>query len=172
MYAFTFIIGGGMLFGWKYRYHFLSGRMRVDIIGENNRSIVRVIKAETSDKNFEIEIFGEKRMFEIRRNRLYTSGTERMPKAYYYANSATPRDMSVVTGNVVSPVRYREVAKQKVVSDLINAFKKQTIDNAQALMIMAAIFLLGLLVLGGFLYSQIDEQNKLIEQIPGVQVSK
>lgn len=161
---------------WKFRYYFLTGRMRVRIMGELGHERVKVIKVESTDEFFDMKIFGELRRFNIRQNNsdatyIFYTGGERMPTSEYVATDPEPRSRRGISSDV-SSVRYRQVATQKVVFDLLTVFKKPKITTTGAMMIILGVMLVGFLMLGVFFNQKIKEITPQTQQTLSVSNAK
>lgn len=152
--TFVFLVG---FLAWKYRYFYLKGRIRVYFVGEDERSYPRVIKIGADDKKFFCKVGGTEHTYTLLRNRMYRSGIERLPTLYYRIGYDLPIDMLGENEGAISSVRYREVAKQKIMADLLGSFKKPKVDNATMLIVIVCITLLGFAALGIFMDSKFKE---------------
>jgi hypothetical protein len=138
----------------------------MEFVGQDLRTYTRVLKIKESDKNFTATIAGESHTYTLMRDRIYRSGRERLPKAYYRIGKDLPRDMLSENPGAISSVRYREIAKQKIMADLLAAFKKQTVDNMTMLLIIVFVSLIGFLAIGIFINTKFDELFEVLRTNP------
>lgn len=150
----------------KFRYRFLKGRVRVRILDENGIEHVKIIKRKLSDASFDLTINGSEVKYNIRQDRTIRTGGEEMPTLIYTVGDAEPKD---ITGKAspVNSMRFREVATNKLVTDLLSSFKKTVIDNGTALIITVAVILGVTLILGIFINTKFDELLSRFPQTTG-----
>lgn len=150
-----------------FRFVIWSGYMRVVFTGEDRKIAVRIIKADESDRDFEIEVFGKHFKYGIDRNRIYRIGRFRLPTAYYKFGDAVPIDM-LKTGHEsdVAALDYAQVARNTVTRDLLAAFDTKFL-SAQNIFVLTILTIAGgLLMLGVFVNIKVDELKGL-HTVPG-----
>jgi hypothetical protein len=166
-----FLLLIGFAIAWKFRYFYLSNRMRVEFITDRG-TFTRIIKVDQSTDHFEIVISGRKYMFAVDIDRQRASGKERIPKQWHYigdvlsgdeSKSETiplfePLDMRIVSvTHPTSGLEYRNAATNTVMRDLLNSFKKPKIDSTMALFITLGAMLIGFSALGVFSNSRFED---------------
>lgn len=163
IYTFLFfmLFIAGMFF--KYRHRIFRGKLRVRVLSDLGKEKSYVIKNAAQDgEKFQLTAFGRKRTFEIHRSALIMTGPEEMPTLEYNAFDAAP----IARGKEdrqVSSIRFREVAENTVMRDLLESFKKKVIDSATALIITVIVVLLTGFVLGIFIN---DKLTKISDRLP------
>ena len=166
---------GGFL-TWRFRYVIWSGWFRADIITEDGEAITITRRLKKSDSEFTVAVNGrldtyfiieredEDKVIEgkteslIRGSRrVYRAGRYRIPKAYYNAHQSEPINMQLLRKeSKVSATRHREIAKNTVTSQLLNAFTENPMREAMAYLIGVGIIILAIVFLGYFLNSKLD----------------
>ncbi len=163
--VYTFLFFGMFLAGmfFKFRYRLFRGRLRVRVLSDLGKEKSIVIKsAAQNGEKFKLKIFGIEREFEIERSALIMTGAEEMPTLEYNATDAAPI-MRGKEDRQVSSIRFREVAENTVMRDLLESFKKKVIDTAAALIITVIVIVLVGFVLGIFLNNKLSE---ISERLP------
>lgn len=172
---------------WKYRYFFLNNRLRAEFITDRG-TVTRIIKVDKASDHFEAVIYGMHAMFGLDVERQRPSGRERMPKQWHYVGDVAvpsknaarmvdverdgtrtsiplfePLDMRTVTvTNATHAVEYRNAARNKVISDLLTAFRKPKIDSTTALFLTLGAMLVGFAAVGIFMNMKFDELIEVI----------
>lgn len=165
--TFIFLIGFACWAAWHYRYYYLKNRFRAVFTNESKQIIPRVLKLASKSETF-TNVKGVPGTYKLMRGRIYTTGGYKMPTSYYVVGQDTPMDMQEEVSGAVNSVRFREVAEQKVMADLLTSFKKTIIDNATALVISVVVTLLAALMLGVFMN---DKLTKISERLPDPVIS-
>lgn len=177
---------------WKFRYFYLKNRLRAEFITDRG-PITKIVKTDKSTDKFETEIGGYKAMFSIDSNRQLPSGIERMPKSWYFVGDVKmPPSWVDESGNVIVPKEqdrfigsfplfepldirtvtvtyptsgseYRNAAKNKMVADLIEGFRKPRIDSQSALFIMLGAMILGFGAIGIFSNMRFEDVIELLK---------
>lgn len=97
--------------------------------------------------------------------RIMRQGKFRIPWALYNAHQYEPIDVQNLRKySLVSATRHRELARNTVTSQLLNAFQENPLKEAMAILLLGGVMLLGLFMLGYFLNSRIDE---ILNQVGG-----
>lgn len=92
------------------------------------------------------------------RQRIYRVGKFRIPKAYYIAHRSEPIDMlALKLESKVSATKYQELAKNTVTSQLLKAFTPAKMSEALSLILAVAVILGGILLLGYWMNSRIEQ---------------
>ena len=125
------------------------------------KSIVIKSAAQNGEK-FKLKVFGEERDFEIHRSALIMTGAEEMPTLEYNASDSTPIQRGEEERQI-SSIRFREVAENTVMRDLLESFKKKVIDTAAALIITLLVTVVVGFVLGIFINNKLSE---ISEKLP------
>ncbi len=146
----------------QFRYVIWSGYMRVNFTGEDRRGVSFVIKANSSDSNFELKVFDKVHKYELERDRIYRTGRFRLPTAYYVFGDSEPIDM-LKTGEKsdVSAVEYAQVARNTVTRDLLSAFNTQLLSAQNIFLITIGVVAIGLLALGIFTNQKFETLTEL-----------
>lgn len=141
----------------KFRYRILRGRIRIRVVSETGQEVSKVFKLEQLDANtLHWNIFGKPRTFNIRESRRTFTGGEEMPTLTYEAGDGEPKDLRGDT-SPVSSIRMRQVAKNTIMSDLLDSFKKKLISSEMALLITMVAIVFSALALGLFLNDKLDK---------------
>lgn len=164
VYGFLFILFIAVALFWRYRYRIFRGRMRLRILSDTGKERSIVIKSDGNDgEKVKIIIFGKERELTFRRGAQFFTGPEEMPTLEYNAEDAEPI-MRGSEDRLVSSIRFREVAENTVMRDLLESFRKKVIDNATALIISVVVTLLAALLLGIFINEKISGLEEKLPQ--------
>jgi hypothetical protein len=145
---------------YRFRYVLRKGYFRVEFICDDGDIITRTFRLKGSDSEFSMLVKGKKDTYHIlaEEGRVYHTGRFRIPKAYYIAHRAEPIDMKKLKlESKVSATKYNELAKNTVTSQLLNAFTENPMKEAMAIIMAVAIIMGGILILGYYMNSRINE---------------
>lgn len=161
-YSGMFFIFLGVAFFYKFRYRLLRGRLRIRVLSETGRDKTFVIKSDaTEGAEIHLTIDGKPRTFEVHRSALIFTGAEEMPTLEYNAEDSSPVSRGSEERQV-SSIRFREVAKNTIMRDLLESFKKKLITNEAALIITVVVVLISTLALGIFMNDKLTKINDAV----------
>ena len=147
----------------KLKYIIWRGYFRAIIVCEDGDIIIRTPRLKLSDTDFTLKVKGKLDTYHIieqdddGNRRVYRIGRFRIPTSFYNAHQSEPIDMqNLRKQSEVSATRYREIAKNTVTSQLLNAFSENPLREAMALMLAILVIMGGMLILGYFLNSRIE----------------
>lgn len=152
------IFSVGFAIIWPMRYVFRKGYFIAEFIGEDRRAGSTLIKADESDRDFEIQMFGKLFKYGIDKDRIYRFGRWRMPKSYYKIGDAVPRDLlDEGEDSEVAALDYAQVARNTVTRDLLSAFDTQFLSAQNIFMLTIGIVVAAVLILGVFVNQKFTE---------------
>lgn len=153
---------------WPLRYVFRKGYFVAEFIGEDRRSGAVIIKADESDRDFEIEMFGKLFKYGIDKERIYRFGRWRLPKSYYKIGDAVPRDLlDAESDSEVAALDYAQVARNTVTRDLLAAFDTKFLSAQNIFMLTIGVIIGAVLLLGVFVNQKFGELEDQIA-VPAV----
>lgn len=168
----TMVIG---FVAYKFRFVIWTGYFRALIVCEDGELISRTMRLKKSDVDFTITVKGkidtyhiidheptdskeaEKQGINASMSRILRVGRFRIPTSLYNAHQSEPINLQLLRKeSSVSATRYREIAKNTVTSQLLNAFQENPMREAIMWMMAVGVVLVGMFILGYFLNNKLD----------------
>lgn len=158
----TVILGLILLGIYHWRHILFNGYMRVIFVGEDRRIAGALIKADESDRSFDLKVFGKEHTYSLDRDRIYRVGRWRIPTAYYVFGNSVPIDL-LQTGkeSEVSAIEFAQVAGNTVTRDLLSAFLPEFLNPQAIFFLTIGVVVLGFVIFGVFTNQKFNEVEKL-----------
>jgi ABC-type antimicrobial peptide transport system permease subunit len=161
---------------YKLRFVIWTGYFRALVLCEDGELLTRTMRLKKSDTDFTMLVKGkldtyhiidqepkdqveaQKQGINAAMSRIMRVGRFRIPTSIYNAHQSEPINLQLLRKqSEVSATRYREIAKNTVTSQLLNAFQENPMKEAVMWMMAVGVVLVGMFILGYFLNNKIDQ---------------